>query len=83
MTGTPNSEIPNGGVKVKLNSGECWNHVLENHLSVYDMTYWTRMDTHPGNEAAASLGNPNPIKKWLRKLYHIGKYLQNEFTAHN
>jgi len=42
----------------------CYKRVHDEHLSVYDMTYWTAEDTHPGNAYAAANGNRNPIKKW-------------------
>ena len=29
-------------------SSMCWKHVHQDHLQVYDMTYWTYDDTHPG-----------------------------------
>jgi hypothetical protein len=34
-------------------------------MSVYDFTYWTLEDTHPGNMVAMMEGEPNPIKKWI------------------
>lgn len=47
--------------------GDCWVHVHPEHKSVYDMTYWTESDTHPGNAFAAmqTPPNPHPIKKWI------------------
>ena len=34
-------------------------------MSVYDFTYWTLENTHPGNMIAAMHEHPNPIKKWM------------------
>ena len=34
-------------------------------LSVYDFTYWTLSDTHPGNMIAAMNNHPHPITKWM------------------
>jgi len=42
----------------------CFTHVHPDHLSIYDMTYWTEEDAHPGNMIAAMEGEYNPIKKW-------------------
>ena len=35
------------------------------HLSVYDFTFWTLDNTHPGNMVAMMDNEPNPIKKWI------------------
>jgi cullin-associated NEDD8-dissociated protein 1 len=42
----------------------CYKRVHPEHLSVYDFTYWTLENTHPGNMIAMMEGEPNPIKKW-------------------
>jgi len=47
-----------------LVNGKCWTRVHPEYLSVYDMTYWTYNDTHPGNLYAATRNHSNPIKKW-------------------
>ena len=41
--------------------GNCYQHSHPDELDVYDFTYWTLPNTHPGNEGAAQ----NPIKKWV------------------
>jgi len=46
-----------------LVDGNCWRHVHPDHMSVYDMTYWTE-ENHPGNAVAMSKNKPHPIKKW-------------------
>lgn len=43
----------------------CFKRVHPEHLSVYDFTYWTLENTHPGNMVAMMDGEPNPIKKWI------------------
>jgi hypothetical protein len=43
----------------------CFKRVHPEHLSVFDFTYWTLEDTHPGNMIAMMEGEPNPIKKWI------------------
>jgi len=43
----------------------CYRRVHPEHMSVYDFTYWTLEDTHPGNMVAMMEGEPNPIKKWI------------------
>jgi hypothetical protein len=48
------------GFEVDAN-GTCWKNVHPDHLSVYDFTYWTRLDTHPGNSV-----NRNPIKEFAQ-----------------
>lgn len=56
-----------GMVLAVTNSGNtvtCFKHVHPDEGSVYDFTYWTRPDTHPGNAIAASGGRQNPIMKW-------------------
>jgi len=45
--------------------GICYKRVHPDHMSVYDFTYWTLEDTHPGNMVAAMEGEYNPIKKWM------------------
>jgi hypothetical protein len=42
-----------------FNKAHCWKHVHPDHLSVYDMTFWTRLGTHPGNSVYR-----NPIKEF-------------------
>jgi Protein of unknown function (DUF1800) len=50
------------GFEVKdLKSDKCWRNVHPDHFSVYDMTYWTRLDGHPGNSLAR-----NPIKEFAQ-----------------
>lgn len=39
--------------------------IISLSLSVYDFTYWTLMDTHPGNMIAAMNNHPHPITKWM------------------
>jgi hypothetical protein len=48
------------------NSGvvTCFKHVHPDEGSVYDFTYWTRPDTHPGNAIALAAGHLPPITKW-------------------
>jgi len=38
---------------------------------VYDFTYWTRIDTHPGNLIASSAGHLPPIAKWADNYYNF------------
>jgi len=52
------------GTKIQVGN-DCWTHVHSDYLSVYDMTYWTLPDTHPGNANALKRGAENPIKKWM------------------
>jgi len=52
------------GTKIQVGN-DCWTHVHSDHLSVYDMTYWSLPDTHPGNMHAEMRGAENPIKKWM------------------
>jgi len=40
-------------------NGKCWKHVHQDHLQVFDFTYWTYRDTHPGNS-----NRRNPIKEF-------------------
>ena len=42
----------------------CFKHIHPDEGSVYDFTYWTQPDTHPGNAIAAAGGRRNPITKW-------------------
>lgn len=49
------------GFEVQDQSGKCWKNVHPDHLNVYDFTYWTRLDTHPGNSI-----NRNPIKEFAQ-----------------
>jgi hypothetical protein len=48
------------------NSGlvTCYKHMHPDEGNVYDFTYWTRPDTHPGNAAAVTAGYLPPITKW-------------------
>jgi len=48
------------------NSGviTCFQHIHPDEFSVYDFTYWTRPDTHPGNAVALAAGRLPPITKW-------------------
>lgn len=43
----------------------CYKRVHPEHMSVFDFTYWTLDDTHPGNMVAMMEDEPNPIKKWI------------------
>ena len=54
-----NSDIP---LQTKINNGSlCYEHVHQDHLNVYDFTFYTvRYD---GNNAALSNGRRHPIKK--------------------
>ena len=45
--------------EVQDEGGQCWKNVHPDHLNVYDFTYWTRLDSHPGNSVAR-----NPIKEF-------------------
>jgi len=54
--------------------GHCWTNVHPEHKSVYDMTYWTREDTHPGNMHASQRNAKNPIKKWAENGMAYLKY---------
>jgi Protein of unknown function (DUF1800) len=38
---------------------KCWKNVHPDHLSVYDFTFWTRLDGHPANSLSR-----NPIKEF-------------------
>jgi len=42
----------------------CYKHVHPDEGNVYDFTYWTRPDTHPGNAVALAAGRLPPITKW-------------------
>ena len=53
-----------GHVDIVVES-QCFRRVHPEHLSVYDFTYWTLDNTHPGNMVAMMDGEPNPIKKWM------------------
>jgi hypothetical protein len=44
--------------------GVCYQHVHPDEYNVYDFTYWTLPDTHPGNAVASGSGHQNAIKKW-------------------
>ncbi|KAI2490759.1 Protein of unknown function (DUF1501) [Fragilaria crotonensis] len=51
------------GFEVKdLDGTKCWKNVHPDHLDVYDMTFWTRLDGHPGNSASR-----NPIKEFAQR----------------
>jgi hypothetical protein len=50
--------------EIIINS-KCFRRVHPEHLSVFDFTYWTEDDTHPGNMIAAMNNHPNPITKWM------------------
>lgn len=39
----------------------CFTSVHPDEGSVYDITYWTRSDTHPGNAVALASGHFSPI----------------------
>jgi hypothetical protein len=58
------------GFEVKDQDGKkCWKHVHPNYLSVYDMTIWTRLDSHPGNSE-----KKNPIKEFATKGFTTLKF---------
>jgi hypothetical protein len=42
-----------------MDGTKCWKNVHPEHLNVYDMTYWTELDGHPGNSLTR-----NPIKEF-------------------
>lgn len=42
----------------------CYEHIHPDEGNIYDFTYWTRPDTHPGNAAASAAGHLHPITKW-------------------
>jgi uncharacterized protein (DUF1501 family)/uncharacterized protein (DUF1800 family) len=46
---------------------QCFRRVHPDHMNVYDFTYWTLLDTHPGNMDAMMVTPPhhNPITKWM------------------
>ena len=50
--------------EIIINS-KCFRRVHPEHLSVFDFTYWTEDDTHPGDMIAAMNNHPNPITKWM------------------
>merc|ERR1712151_645878 len=52
------NDLNKKGFEIKVD-GICWRHVHQDYLNVYDMTYWTYDDTHPGNSP-----NRNPIKEF-------------------
>jgi len=56
----------------KSGSITCYKHIHPDEGSVYDFTYWTRPDTHPGNAVASAAGHLSPIMKWADSF--------NEFT---
>ena len=47
------------GFEVQDDTGTCWKNVHPDHLSVYDFTYWTQSEAHPGNSEFR-----NPIKEF-------------------
>ncbi len=51
------------GMKLLVN-GVCYKHIHPDEYGVYDFTYWTLPNTHPGNAIALANGRRNPIKKW-------------------
>jgi len=56
-------------IEIQVDSN-CYTHVHNEHMSVWDLTYWTEPNTHPGNSVAEQAGKRHPIKKWL----HDGKH---------
>lgn len=44
---------------------QCFRRVHPDEYSVFDMTYWTLPDTHPGNMVAMMNNHMHPIKKWI------------------
>jgi Protein of unknown function (DUF1800) len=59
-TPCPSLHSKSTGFEVRdLNGVQCWKNVHPDHLSVYDMTYWTQQSSHPGNSI-----NRNPIKEF-------------------
>jgi hypothetical protein len=51
------------GMKLLVN-GVCYQHVHPDEYGVFDFTYWTFPDTHPGNAIALEADHRHPIKKW-------------------
>lgn len=47
------------GFEIVLSDGSCYRNVHPNHLQIYDFTFWTLPDTHPGNSPTR-----NPIKEF-------------------
>lgn len=43
---------------------QCFKRVHQDHMSVFDFSFWTLDHTHPGNMVAMMEGESNPIKKW-------------------
>jgi hypothetical protein len=60
----PKNTASLGHVEI-VSGATCFKRVHSEHPSVYDFTYWTLEDTHPGNMEAMMEGEPNPIKKWI------------------
>ena len=59
-TRCPESVFQISGFEVKDKvEDKCWRNVHPDHLSVYDMTFWARLDGHPGNSLIL-----NPIKEF-------------------
>ena len=53
-------------VEVEIIIGsQCFRRVHPDEYSVFDMTYWTLPDTHPGNMVAMMNNHMHPIKKWI------------------
>jgi hypothetical protein len=47
--------------------GGCYKHSHPDEWSVYDFTYWSFPNTHPGNAGASQ----NPIKKWVDNNFRL------------
>ena len=54
------------GMKLSYD-GSCYQHSHPDEWSVYDFTYWTLPNTHPGNAVATQ----NPIKKWVNNNFRL------------
>ena len=52
------------GMKLSFEGG-CFQHSHPDERNVYDFTYWTLPNTHPGNAGASQ----NPIKKWVNNNF--------------
>jgi len=83
-------------VEVEIVIGsQCFRRVHPDHMSVFDFTYWTLDNTHPGNAVSASTGSSHPIKKWLDvdesvfliypafDMHHHGNHPINSWDTHN
>jgi cullin-associated NEDD8-dissociated protein 1 len=58
---------PNTKGMTLIYDGGCFKHSHPDEWSVYDFTYWTLPNTHPGNAGASE----NPIKKWIDNNFRL------------